>query len=85
MVSMDLLKHLGRRSKDRIECRCTYINHNGQFSEIRLLVSWLWYGKREEYPDEQWFVDGVDLDDDDGTRRTFAVNDMGIKDGEVMK
>ena len=81
-MSYDVLRFIGRRVKDNAEFSFNYISHTGKFSNRRVKATCLWYGKTEFHPDDQWLMDGVDMDKLEV--RSFAVRDMSIPD-EVLR
>ncbi|MCM3387261.1 hypothetical protein M3649_03830 [Ureibacillus chungkukjangi] len=51
-----------------------YVNWRGEKGHRRTEVNMLYFGSTEYHPEEQWLLDGFDLDKSDF--RTFAMKDM---------
>jgi hypothetical protein len=63
---------LGRGSTDVIEF--DYFNWKGIKGHRKVLVTMFHYGSTEYHPEEQWLLEGVDMDK--GEVRIFAMKDM---------
>ena len=51
-----------------------YINWNGEESERRVLVEYIYYGSTHYHEEQQWLCHGFDLDKMEW--RTFAMKDI---------
>lgn len=54
----------------------SYKNYRNEISQRQVVLSSLWFGKSnpEYYPEEQWFIDALDLDKQ--AFRTFALKNI---------
>jgi hypothetical protein len=53
-----------------------YENHRGVTAVRHILPHYIWFGSTEWHPQEQWFLNGLDLDK--GVERSFTLRDMKI-------
>lgn len=51
-----------------------YTNHRGETSVRRLVPIRIWFGKTEWHPEEQWLLEGFDLDRQ--AARSYALKEI---------
>lgn len=53
---------------------CIYTNYRGETAKRRLRPQYLWQGKTQWHPQQQWLLRAIDLDRN--VERDFALNDL---------
>lgn len=51
-----------------------YTNYRGEASTRHVVPERIWFGTTDWHPDQQWFLEGFDLDR--GAHRSFALTDI---------
>ncbi len=61
-------------AEDAKAVRILYTNYRGETSLRNIVPEKIWFGATEWHPENQWILDGLDLEK--GQNRSFAMRDI---------